>query len=252
MCSGAPSLTSAFVLWRTADFKDAFGTSRVFNENDFGSSTLESIDLESENGMRIYQEAKILADKAIWEIAHEHPDVDFTVCKLSENLTLCSKISNIIYIVLPPGIFGPQITPLTSSPSSLGTNSLIKMLFAAEYPPIPVGHMIDVRDAALAHVLALDTPPVLGRDKRFIILNNSFTWQDVAALIRRKKPELADRLPKEGAASVAQISAPVDTTFTKDILGLTTYISSEETFLTTVDVVLEWEKRFDDKSWMEP
>ncbi|KAJ3735362.1 hypothetical protein DFJ43DRAFT_44491 [Lentinula guzmanii] len=220
-------VTGTFASLFDADFQAAFGT-RVLTEKDFGSITPASIDLNND-GMRVYQESKTLADKAIWELAHSHPDVDFTV-------------------LLPPSIFGPQLSPLTSSISSLSTNSFIKMLFAPEYPPIPVGHLIDVRDAARAHVLALTTPPVSGRDKRFIISNGTFRWKDVAALIRSKKPELAARLPKETSVPGPQTSAPLDTTFAKEVLGLKNYISQEETLLAGVDVVLEWEKKFGGKA----
>ncbi|KAJ3833665.1 hypothetical protein F5878DRAFT_632367 [Lentinula raphanica] len=220
-------VSGTFVNLFDADFQAAFGT-RLLTEKDFGSITPETIDLNND-GMRVYQEAKTLADKAVWELAHKNPNVDFTV-------------------LLPPAIFGPSLSPLTSSPSSLGTNGFVKMLFAPEYPPIPIGHMIDVRDAARAHVLALSTPPVPGRDKRFIISNGTFLWKDVAALIRSKKPELAGRLPKETSVPGPQTSAPMDTTFAKEVLGMKDYIPQEETFLATVDVVLEWEKKFGDKA----
>ncbi|KAJ3804770.1 hypothetical protein EV368DRAFT_87595 [Lentinula lateritia] len=117
-------------------------------------------------------------DKAIWDISRCHPDVDVTV-------------------LLPPAIFGPQLSLLTFFPSSLSTNGFVKMLIVPE-SSIPIGHMI-VRDAARAHVLALLTPPVPGRDKRFNIGNGTFKWKDVAELISRKKPEFAGRLPKESS-----------------------------------------------------
>ncbi|KAJ4477769.1 hypothetical protein C8J55DRAFT_515500 [Lentinula edodes] len=109
--------------------------------------------------MRVYQEAKTLADKAIWDLALSNPKIEFTV-------------------LLPPAIFSPQFSTdvtLTSSASSLCTNAFVQMLFAPEYPPIPIEHMIDVRDAARAHVLALSIPPVPGRHKRFIISNGTWT-----------------------------------------------------------------------------
>ncbi|KAJ3930579.1 MAG: hypothetical protein NXY57DRAFT_854214, partial [Lentinula lateritia] len=147
--------------------------------------------------------------------------------------------------LLPPAIFGPQFSTdvtLTSSASSLGTNAFVQMLFTPEYLPIPIGHMIDVRDAARAHVLALSIPPVPGRHKRFIISNRTFLWKDIESLIRRRKPELAGRLPKETSVPGPQTSAPMETTFAKEVLGMTSYISQEETFLTAVEVILEWEK----------
>ncbi|KAE9398644.1 NAD(P)-binding protein [Gymnopus androsaceus JB14] len=219
-------VTGTFATLFDSDFQSAFGT-RVLTEKDYGSVTLETIDL-NKDGLQVNIEAKTVADKKIWELAHEHPEIDFTV-------------------VLPTLIFGPQLSLLTSSPSSLGTNGFIQMLFAPEYPPIPFGHMIDVRDVARAHVLALTTPPVPGRDKRFIIVNSTFQWKDVAALIRNKRPELAGRLPKETSIPVPQSSAPLDTTFSEEVLGMTSYIPQEETFLAALDVVLEWESKFSDK-----
>lgn len=62
-----------------ADLQAAFGT-RVITEKDFGSVTLQNIDL-NKDGVQVYQEAKTLAEKSIWELAHEHPEVDFTVRK---------------------------------------------------------------------------------------------------------------------------------------------------------------------------
>ncbi|KAJ3996499.1 hypothetical protein F5050DRAFT_1692575 [Lentinula boryana] len=223
-------ITGTFVNLFDADFQAAFGT-RILTEKDFGSVTQATIDLNND-GMRVYQEAKTLADKAIWDLALSKPKVDFTV-------------------LLPPAIFGPQLSTdatLTSSPSSLGTNGFVQMLFAPEYPPVPIGHMIDVRDAARAHVLALSTPPVPGRAKRFIISNGTFLWKDVAALVRRRRPELAARLPKETSVPGPQTSAPMDTTFAKEVLGMTSYISQEETFMEAVNVVLQWEKKFGGKS----
>ncbi|KAH7881558.1 hypothetical protein F5879DRAFT_1023374 [Lentinula edodes] len=172
------------------DFQATFGT-LVLTEADFGSVTAETFDLNHE-GMRVYQEAKTLADKAIWDLALSNPKIDFTI--------------------LPPAIFGPQFST--------------DMLFAPEYPPIPIGHMIDVRNAARAHVLALSIPPVPGRHKRFIISNGTFLWKDIASLIRRRKPELAGRLPKETSVPGPQTSAPIETTFAKEVLA---YIVSHGT-----------------------
>ncbi|KAJ4485291.1 hypothetical protein J3R30DRAFT_3696628 [Lentinula aciculospora] len=119
-------VTGTFVNLFDADFQAAFGT-RVLTEKDFGSITPETIDLNND-GMRVYQEAKILADKAIWELSQLNSNVDFTV-------------------LLPPALFGPHLSTeatLTSSASSLSTNGFVQMLFAPEYPPIPIGHMINV------------------------------------------------------------------------------------------------------------
>lgn len=64
------------------DFKAAFGN-EILTAKSFGSATLETIDLENTALGPIYQQAKTAADKKIWEIAHENPNVDFTVSEYS-------------------------------------------------------------------------------------------------------------------------------------------------------------------------
>ncbi|KAJ3814482.1 hypothetical protein F5876DRAFT_86417 [Lentinula aff. lateritia] len=181
--------------------------------------------------MAAYQESKTLASKRVWEVAEKHPDVDFT-------------------ILLPTLIFGPHVPnfPVTNAQTSIGSNfNLIKIITTGTdaYPTFPHGHLVDVRDIARAHVAALSVPPIPGRKKRFIISNTTFKWKDVADLIRRERPELAHRLPKEDIVPPRQSDAPLDTSFAAKVLGLKEYIPWEETVLAGVDVQTAWEKRKD-------
>ncbi|KAJ3881955.1 hypothetical protein F5051DRAFT_500783 [Lentinula edodes] len=181
--------------------------------------------------MAAYQESKTLASKRVWEVAEKHPDVDFT-------------------ILLPTLIFGPHVPnfPVTNAQTSIGSNfNLIKIITTGTdaYPTFPHGHLVDVRDIARAHVAALCVPPIPGRRKRFIISNTTFKWKDVADLIRRERPELAHRLPREDIEPPRQSDAPLDTSFAAKILGLKEYIPWEETVLAGVDVQIAWEKRKD-------
>ncbi|GAW10143.1 hypothetical protein F5879DRAFT_522775 [Lentinula edodes] len=181
--------------------------------------------------MAAYQESKTLASKRVWQVAEKHPDVDIT-------------------ILLPTLIFGPHVPnfPVTNAQTSIGSNfNLIKIITTGTdaYPTFPHGHLVDVRDIARAHVAALCVPPIPGRKKRFIISNTTFKWKDVADLIRRERPELAHRLPREDIVPPKQSDAPLDTSFAAKVLGLKEYIPWEETVLAGVDVQIAWEKRKD-------
>ncbi|KAF9269130.1 NAD(P)-binding protein [Marasmius fiardii PR-910] len=178
-----------------------------------------------------YQTAKRLVDRKIWEIAREHPDVDFT-------------------IILPPGVYGPFVPnfPYPTSADSLGSNARVYSLITNgpnTYPPLRTGHLVDVRDGAKAHVNALYTPPVQGRNKRFIISATpcQFTWKEAAEFVRKERPELASRLPDKNAKYPPQIRVPLDVSFARDVLGMKEYIPWGQTILAALDVGLEFERR---------
>ncbi|KAK7456398.1 hypothetical protein VKT23_010646 [Stygiomarasmius scandens] len=195
--------------------------------------------------MYVYMIGKALSDKKIWEIANrkENEEVD-------------------VSMILPPDIFGEYVPnyPYPKSlaaRSSLGTNDHVYYLLTGgphgpnTYPPIQIGHEVDVKDAAKAHIRALDAPPVYvdkkRRNKRFIVCGSQFTWKEAAEIIRRARPELASRLPidgeGEGHVSPAQTCMKFDASFTKDVLGMDKYVPFEETLLGAVDVCLEFERR---------
>ncbi|KAK7457026.1 hypothetical protein VKT23_010329 [Stygiomarasmius scandens] len=208
------------------DFKNAFGTKTITGK-DFSPVTADQIDINDPNTMGTYVAAKTVADKKVWELAHQHLDVDITV-------------------VLPPVIFGPFVPnfPVTSR-SGLGTNDYIYSLIAdSAYPQLPIGYLIDVRDATRAHIAALSAPPVPGKDKRIIVSSSTFTWRGITDLIRKKRPELKERLPKEGLEQgYPQTDAPLDLEFSKEVLGMKEYIGWEETVLEALDASLVLERK---------
>ncbi|KAK7457029.1 hypothetical protein VKT23_010332 [Stygiomarasmius scandens] len=190
------------------DFKNALGT-KLVTEKDYNPVTADQININDPNIMAIYVAAKTVAD---------------------------------ITIVLPPAIFGPNVPnfPVTSR-AMLSTNDYIYTVVAdSAYPEHqPIGHLIDVRDAARAHVAALSAPPIPGRDKRIIICSGTFTWKSVADLIRKKRPEFKERLPKEGLEQeYEQTNAPLSLDFAEEALGLKKYIDWEETVLEALDASL--------------
>ncbi|KAJ4487790.1 hypothetical protein J3R30DRAFT_849565 [Lentinula aciculospora] len=222
-------ITGTFASLFDTQLKTGLGTELV-TEKFFNPVTLETFNRD-QSLMAVYQESKALAEKKIWELAKEHPEVDFT-------------------ILLPTLMFGPLVPnyPVTNSQTSIGTNfNLIKIITTGTdaYPTFPHGHLVDVRDVARAHIVALSAPPIPGRNKRFIISNTTFKWKDVANLIRQERPGLACRLPREDIIPPRQSDAPLDTSFAAEVLGLKKCIPWEETALAAIDIQVAWEKQKD-------
>jgi nucleoside-diphosphate-sugar epimerase len=110
------------------------------------------------------------------------------------------------------------------------------------YPKVFIGWIVDVRDAASAHVLALKAPPLTdGRDKRFTFCSKIYKWDEVAALVRERRPELAHRLPNRSAVPTETFNAPLDTEFAREVLGMT-FIAWERTVLDSLDACLMMEE----------
>jgi nucleoside-diphosphate-sugar epimerase len=149
-------------------------------------------------------------------------------------------------------VLGPLVPNFPYYPdiNQLGTDSFVYGLIAGgpdgpnTYPSINIGHFVDVRDIARAHVLALDAPQVPGRHKRMIIHADIFKWKDAVEVIKKAHPELAPRLPSADAVPPAQTDAPLDTTFAREVLGLKEYIPWQESVLAAIEVCLEHERRF--------
>ncbi|KAF5311861.1 hypothetical protein D9619_003774 [Psilocybe cf. subviscida] len=114
------------------------------------------------NGQTIYRASKKLAESSAWEFY--------------ENIK--SEVKWDLTTILPPFAFGPPIhdTSLTSLNASLALWYVVmstpkpKELLAGSYL------WIDVRDVALAHVLALEEPEAGG--ERIIVSAASYVWQE--------------------------------------------------------------------------
>jgi len=226
-------VTSSAAALFDPDFKGAF-SNEVVTEKTFGATPpdAESIDLTAGNPLYVYQAAKSLVEKYVWETAQKTPDVDFTV-------------------IVPSCLYGPFIAtyPVPSDRAGLGSSEFVYSLITGgpdgpnTYPPVPFGHIVDVRDVAKAHIMALSVPPRTdGHNKRFIVSSKISTWKETAELFRVKRPEVTSRLPHETAVPSPQTCAPLNLTFTEEVLGFKEYIPWEETMLGSLDDALRWEK----------
>lgn len=119
-----------------------------------------------------YRKSKALAEKAAWNyIGTQH----------TTSLTT----------ILPGAIFGPLL-----SRETLGSAGIIlRMLHGMPGVPRIGLRVVDVRDVAAAHVLALDNPASAGR--RFIVVGDLLRMSEVGAVLHAAFPQLVTRAPRE-------------------------------------------------------
>ncbi|KAI9464923.1 NAD-P-binding protein [Lactarius psammicola] len=140
--------------------------------------------------------------------------------------------------------------PVYNTPAT-GTNRHIYALIAGAlgrsvnaYDPVTSGppQSVDVRDVALAHVLAFKLPPSES-PKRFILSTSTFTWKDAIELLAEKRPELKERLPViTGREPPLGPFSTLDTSKTESVLGVRNYVKWQDTVLDTIDDLLRVEK----------
>jgi nucleoside-diphosphate-sugar epimerase len=123
-----------------------------------------------EVGLSPYRRSKTLAERAAWDYAEDH------------TLSLAT--------VLPAAVFGPA-----RSPSSLSSLQVIGALLDGSAIAIPrLGfEVVDVRDVAAAHLLAMTTPDADG--KRLIVSGELLWFGDIADVLRDRLGDDASRVP---------------------------------------------------------
>lgn len=136
-----------------------------------------------QNPLSAYRASKTFAERAAWDfVEQEKPNFSLTTCN-------------------PPLVLGPIVHHLTSL-SSINTSNqrIVKLITGAgkeKCPPTGNFLWVDVRDVALAHVLAMEKDEAAG--KRFLISAGNFSNRMIVDIIRNEYPELRHLLP-EGEA----------------------------------------------------
>lgn len=120
-----------------------------------------------------YIKSKTVAERAAWDyIGTEGSGMELTV-------------------INPVGIFGPVIGGITSSSLDIAISGIISGV-TDQSPDFTMG-VVDVRDVAGLHILAMEHPAAAGQ--RFIAAAEGvMSFYDVAALIRERRPEKAGRI----------------------------------------------------------
>lgn len=153
---------------------------KVFSESDWNPNTYD--DGLKGDKVAAYRVSKTVAEQSAWEfVQEERPNFDLA--------TIC-----------PPLVFGPTAHHLNSLSDINTSNQRFVDLIQGKWkdeilPSIGVNFWVDVRDVALAHVVAFEKPEAGGQ--RFFCIAGKFSNREIAAIARHNFPELKDKLPSE-------------------------------------------------------
>ncbi|KAJ7575095.1 hypothetical protein C8J56DRAFT_901555 [Mycena floridula] len=215
-----------------------------FTDKDWSPVTRE--EAVQHGGLTAYRASKSLAEKALWEFADAHPNVDVTTCSSTVN---------------PPFMYGPFAEEFQIEPANyyaMSTNLYIYRLISPNGPFPVTPRWIDVRDIAKVHVLALKSPLTSETDigkKRLIIGSlEPLEYAPALALIKEKYPELAERITKTPLPNIdiktnrTLFLLPFDVQRVADVVGFKKedYTGIESCLLGAIDSILAIEK-----TWVE-
>lgn len=164
------------------------------------------------------------------------------------------------YAVNPPLLLGPvSLGGIVASKAALASYSSFGLFYlqvlqdegangVLVHPQNPGPLVIDVRDAARAHVLALTAPlstePSIGR-KRILVAGPHFMWRDAVEHLAVSHPALAaqGRLKDIGFSKSAKELKMMsfDTDRAEAVLGLKEFVPWEKTVDDMVDSILRIE-----------
>jgi dihydroflavonol-4-reductase len=126
----------------------------------------------SDGAKHVYPNSKILAEQDAWEIA------------TATGMELTA--------VLPTFMQGPPF----GRPDRTGTIDVVRRLLKGKLPALPnIGwNVVDVRDIAQLHILAMESPVAAG--ERFLGSGTFLWYRDIAQILRAGLPSGADKVPE--------------------------------------------------------
>lgn len=215
-------ITSSFGAIMDPSLRPGFG-GITFTGADWGVVSREEAEKMAEDPYYVYFASKVLAEKSIWEFAKDHPQLD-------------------IATILPGFVFGPygKYFPLPTA-AQLGTNGMIYGLVSGgTVPPIPP-FIVDVRDVAKAHVLALNVPRKPLEQKRYLVNGGNLTWREAIAHLNKVRPEIKTAAV-DAFAELPGPASTLDTTRTNDDLKFGAFIDPKDTIVAAADAIVALQK----------
>ncbi|TFY56927.1 hypothetical protein EVG20_g8742 [Dentipellis fragilis] len=206
-------------------------TPATFGAFDWSTETDESA--AAAGLLAIYGFGKKLAEKALWEFAAAHPELDVTA-------------------IHPGFLYGPPGHGQVIDKPVDGTNGYVYQLINGPAGrPVPgqgLPAATHVRDAALLHVLALKAAPSpASKPKRIVAVgpDGSFTWLQAVQWLYEARPELRARLPKVTGEEKHTLDewSRWDVSSTKEILGFENFRDWKEIVGDTIDAAVQREKK---------
>ncbi|SCZ94692.1 BZ3500_MvSof-1268-A1-R1_Chr12-3g04049 [Microbotryum saponariae] len=211
----------------------------TFTEEDWNEFSPKELEKKGKDcdPFHSYRASKTLAEKAAWDF-------------LKEN-TKDGKAPFDIATINPPLIFGPVIHEIHSAKS---LNTSVGVFYSyllgdktSEDATKPAGLLVDVRDVALAHVLALEKEEA--GNKRFLVSKKEFVYQDILDLLEGSEQgkKLLSEFPKATKSGKGDVKGVkqnlIDTTRMETVLGLKAR-SVEETVLDMTRSLAERQKEW--------
>jgi len=198
----APSVKRVAVTSSFASIINAKGHPDVYNEDSWNPVTMDEA-LHTDPGTA-YRGSKTFAEKAAWDFV-EKEKPNFTLSTLN-----------------PPLVLGPVVHYFNDLSSINTSNEIVRDMIQGKYkdglPPTRVVIWIDVRDLALAHVRAIERPEAAG--KRFFVTAGSYRNSDIADIIKKNFPDLADKLPAKYERDPVEDPFKFDNSRSKEVLSL--------------------------------
>lgn len=208
----AKSVKSVVVTSSFAAMSNYSNPPKIYSETVWNDMTMEEAEAAT-NPQAAYRASKKFAEKAAWDfLESEKPSFSVT--------TLC-----------PPMIYGPVMQQVKSL-DDLNTSSMrVLKLYQGIQKSGPVGSPmhVDVRDLALAHVLAIEKPEAA--NQRFFMAAQIASEKELREIMEKNFPEIRGNLKDEVTTAVPAYG--IDNSKSINVLGIK-YRPLEETIVDTV------------------
>lgn len=228
-------ITSSFAA--IFDLKQGSRPGYTYTENDWNPATYE--EAKNGDGTFAYCASKAFAEQAALDFVKDHKP-NFTVIAIN-----------------PPMVYGPLAQKITID--RLGPTAadiwrfLDGSLVDQPFPPTVFPTWVDVRDVAQAHLKAYELDSK--QNERYLITAGTYTYAEVASILRKAFPDRHDRIPDPSKADVEE-NYKVDNAKSRAELNIE-YISLERSVADTAKSLLQVEAAgkkasgYDGQRWLE-
>lgn len=127
----------------------------------------------------------------------------------------------------------------------MGTNDFIHQLIDLGDAPFAPNWILNMRDIACGHLLALEAVPLPGSvgNGRSIINGAMYLWSKATAHLKEAKPEVKDKvIPLDMIPSLPGLLSNLNTAKGDEVLGFGEFVVTEKVFEEAVDELLVLEK----------
>lgn len=210
---------------------------KVFTESDWNEHAIKLVEEKGKDAPNSekYRASKTLAEKAAWKFYEENK----------------SSVKWDLVTLCPPFVFGPALHHVAAAESlNTSADAFYQSVVMPDYGGksldalrAPMSSWVDVRDAALSHVLAIEKEAAGG--ERLIVASGPFCWQDFIDTANALSPHpmpskegiLPQGAPGQGKDTVHMVR--YDTSKAQRILGIAPKGMEE----TTRDTLADYESR---------